>query len=113
VFYLIIIIVGIVAVGGSLLFGAYHVREENSAGERPSMVAARRTMRQSRLVASSDQCTCGGVLQPTGLVSEQFGTLQACDGCRRTWSEDGRTALRSRRIRAPRPSYRRRHTPDL
>lgn len=92
----------IIVVGGLALFGAWHIREENSPGERPSMVAARRTMRQSRLVASTDQCVCGGTLQPTGLVSDKFGALQGCDGCHRTWTEDGRTVVR-RRVRRPRP----------
>jgi hypothetical protein len=108
------VIIGlIVVVGGAVLFGAHHVHEESSPGSRPSMIAARRAMRQSRMVASSDQCVCGGTLQPIDVVSDRFGTLQGCDGCHRAWSEDGRTTVRRRRIRRPQPSGPGRDVPSL
>jgi hypothetical protein len=93
-----VFIILVIVVGGAAFLGAQHVRHENGPGSRPSMFAARRTVRQSRL-ADSDLCVCGGTLRPSGVVSEQFGTLLSCTGCRRAWTEDGRTMVRRRTTR--------------
>jgi hypothetical protein len=100
------VVIGIiVVVGGAIALGARHVRHENSPGARPSLVAARRVMRQSRM-AASDLCVCGGTLQATG-----DGGLLGCTGCRRSWTEDGRHVVRRRQIRRPRSSAARRAVP--
>jgi hypothetical protein len=99
------VVIGIiVVVGGSLLFGAIHIRQENSPGSPPSLIAARRTVRQARM-ASGELCVCGGTLRPTGQVSDRFGALLGCTGCRRWWTEDGRkTIVRRRQPRRSRPA---------
>lgn len=97
-----VVIIIIVVVGGAIALGAQHIRHENSPGDRPSLFAARRAVRQSRMMASGELCVCGGTLQPTGIVSDRFGALLSCSGCRRAWTEDGRKVVR-RQIRRPRP----------
>jgi hypothetical protein len=92
----------IVVIGGAIVLGALHVRHESSPGSRPSLIAARRVVRQARM-ASGGLCVCGGTLQATEEVSEQFGSLLGCTGCRRSWTEDGRHVVRRRKIRRPRP----------
>jgi hypothetical protein len=102
-----IVIVLVVAVGGSVLFGAWHIHEETAPGERPSMAAARRVVRQSRLMANGDLCICGGTLEPNGQVSRRYGTLLGCSECPRRWTGDGRRVVQA----APRPRPRTRRTP--
>lgn len=97
-----LVIVMILVIGGAIVLGALHVRHESSPGSRPSLVAARRTVRQARM-ASGDLCVCGGTLQASGEVSDKFGDLLGCSDCRRSWTEDGRHVVRRRRIRRPRP----------
>jgi hypothetical protein len=92
----------IVVIGGAIVLGALHVRHESSPGSRPSLIAARRVVRQARM-ASGGLCVCGGTLQATEEVSERFGSLLGCTGCRRSWTEDGRHVVRRRKIRRPRP----------
>jgi hypothetical protein len=102
------VVIGIiVVVGGAITLGALHVRHENSPGTRPSLIAARRVMRQSRM-AASDLCVCGGTLQPAG---DGLGGLLGCTGCRRSWTEDGRHVVRRRPIRRPRSGASRRAVP--
>jgi len=105
--YLVIILIVAVIVGGSILLGARHVYHESGPGVRPSLAAARRSIRQSRMIASGDVCVCGGTLQPSSRVSGRYGTLLGCTGCRRSWSEDGRRVVVRRPVRRARPS-----TPD-
>jgi hypothetical protein len=105
------VIIGIiVVVGGAIVLGALHVRHESSPGSRPSLIAARRVVRQSRM-ASSDLCVCGGTLQATGETSAGLGGLLGCTGCRRSWTEDGRHVVRRRQTRRPRPGASRRTVP--
>ena len=88
----------IVVVGGAIVLGALHVRHENSPGARPSLRAARRTVREA-LMANGDLCVCGGTLAATGEISESYGNLLGCTDCRRSWAEDGRHVVRGRRRR--------------
>lgn len=104
-----VVIVLIVVVGGAILLGAQHVMRENSPGTRPSLIAARRVVRQSRGVGG-ELCVCGGTLQATDEVSERYGALLGCTGCRRAWTADGSKVVRrprSRRPGSPRPGIRR------
>lgn len=76
------------------------VRHESRPVSRPSLAAATRKLRRSsRLVvaAASGECPCGGVLGPTGRMSRRFGALQACSGCGRTYTADGRRIIVRRR----------------
>jgi hypothetical protein len=91
----------IIAVGGSIAFGAYHIHHENQPGERPSMRAARQIVRGSRMVASGDLCLCGGTLGDMGQSSPKFGALLNCSGCARSWTADGRRVVRRRPRVAP------------
>jgi hypothetical protein len=106
------LIIGIiVVVGGALVLGGLHVRHESSPGSRPSLIAARRTVRESSMV-SGDLCVCGGTLAATGQVSARHGGLLGCTGCRRSWAEDGRHVVSRRQIRRPRPGAKRRDVPQ-
>lgn len=84
------------------------VRRENRLESRPSLAAAARSLRRSRVVvaAASGECSCGGILGPTGTVSPRYGQLLACTGCGRTWTEDGRRIIRRRRSTSERRTRR-------
>jgi hypothetical protein len=99
--YIFIGLIAVILVAVSL--GGWHVHSETIPGQRPSMAAARRVVRQSRLMASGDLCECGGVLAPNGQVSERFGDLLGCSDCPRRWTADGRRVIRVTRPRHPRP----------
>ena len=96
----------IIAVGGSVVFGVYHITHESGPGERPSMRSARLAVRQSRLMASGDLCLCGGTLGAPDVASERYGPLRGCSGCGRYWTEDGRRTVRRRVIRDQRRAAR-------
>jgi hypothetical protein len=105
------VIIGIiVVVGGAIVLGALLVRHENSPGTRPSLIAARRVVREARM-ASGDLCVCGGTLQAAGEASAALGGLRGCSDCRRSWTEDGRRVVRRRPIRRARPGASRREAP--
>jgi hypothetical protein len=90
---------------GLAAFGLFrHSRQETRFESRPSMAAARRAMSRSRLVASvsEGECSCGGMLGPTGTVSARYGQLHGCTSCGRTWTDDGRRVIRRRRSSRPR-----------
>jgi len=93
--YVVIIIV--VVVGGASFLGLYHVRQASSPGDRPSMEAARRVVRQSRILASGGLCMCGGALEDSGAASARYGALMSCPDCGRAWTKDGRSIVRRRR----------------
>jgi hypothetical protein len=95
----------IIAVGGSVVFGVYHITHENGPGERPSMQSARLAVRQARL-ASGDLCLCGGTLGAAEVASPRYGSLRGCSGCGRYWTEDGRRVIRRRVVRDQRRSAR-------
>jgi len=86
----------IVAVGGSVVFGVFHVTHESGPGERPSLASARLAVRRSRMVASGDLCVCGGSLGETAVASQRFGPLLGCSECDRFWTADGRRMVRRR-----------------
>jgi hypothetical protein len=89
------VIIGlIIVVGGSLAFGAYHIHEENSPADRPSLKAARRSLRGSRMLVSGASCECGGRLGPTGQRSRRHGHLLGCSDCDQVLSADGRRVIR-------------------
>jgi hypothetical protein len=94
--YVVIIIV--VVVGGSGVLGIHHVRHENAPGIRPSLRDARRVVRRSRILASGGQCMCGGTLADAGEASSKFGALMSCPDCGRSWTTDGRSIVRRRRV---------------
>jgi hypothetical protein len=100
----IFVLIGLIAVGL-----VRHMRHETRFESRPSLAAARRAMSRSRLVASvaSGECSCGGMLGPTGTVSARYGPLLGCTSCRRTWTDDGRRVIR-RPARRGRSARRRR-----
>jgi hypothetical protein len=103
--YVFAAIVLVVAASAALFAFAKH---ESALVPRPSMRAARRTLRRSRLlVVSGDQCDCGGVLGLSGKVSEKFGPTLGCTGCDQSWTADGRRIL----TRPARPGRRARSAP--
>lgn len=79
-------------------------RRENRLGSRPSLAAATRALRRSRLVvtSASGECSCGGVTGPTGTRSRRYGQILACTSCGETWTEDGRRIILRRRPRVER-----------
>jgi hypothetical protein len=97
----------IIAVGGSIVFGVFHISHENSRGERPSLQSARMAVRRARM-ASGDMCVCGGQLADSAVVSQRYGALLGCSGCDRFWTPDGRRMVRRRvaqdQRRAARPA---------
>jgi hypothetical protein len=93
----------IVVVGGAAGLGYLHVLRENRPGSRPSLVAARRAVRRSVIVAPGDLCLCGGRIDKSGKTSPSFGELLGCEGCNRSWTMDGRRIIR-RRPRGQRPT---------
>jgi hypothetical protein len=90
-------------------------RRENKLESRPSLGAAARSLRRSRLVvsAASGMCRCGGILGPTGTVSPRYGQLQACTRCGRTWTDSGRRIIRRRRSAGGRRTRRSRRVGPL
>jgi hypothetical protein len=101
----------VVVVAGSSAFLFAFAKHESALVPRPSMRAARRTLRRSRLlVVSGDQCDCGGVLGLSGKVSDNFGPTLGCTGCDQSWTADGRRIL-SRPARPVRPGRRGRPAP--
>jgi hypothetical protein len=66
--------------------GALHVHHETRPVSRPSRVVERRVP----LVASGDQCLCGGTV---GRISDQSGEFLGCTGCDRSWTMDGRNIV--------------------
>lgn len=96
----------VIAVGGSVVFGVYHVTHESGPGERPSLRSARLAVRQSRLVASGDLCLCGGTLGEPEVATDRYGPLRGCSECGRYWTEDGRRIIRRRVVRDQRRAVR-------
>lgn len=90
----------VVVVIGATFFLIMHARSETRMVARPAF-SARRVARRAPVVAG-DPCACGGVLGPSGQVSDKFGTLLGCTGCNRTWSVRGRwlVSRSGRRTRA-------------
>jgi hypothetical protein len=95
----------IIAVGGSIVFGVFHISHENSRGARPSLQSARLVVRRARM-ASGDMCVCGGQLGDSAVVSPRYGALQSCSGCDRFWTLDGRRVVRRRAARDQRRAAR-------
>jgi hypothetical protein len=95
----------IIAVGGSVVFGVFHIAHASGPGERPSMRSARLAVRRSRVV-SGDLCLCGGTLGEPEAVSARYGRLRGCSGCGRFWTLDGRRVVRRRVTRDQRRAAR-------
>ena len=100
--YVVSVVFVLIALASIGLF--HHARRETRFESRPSMAGARRAMSRSRLVASvsEGECSCGGMLGPTGTVSARYGQLHGCTSCGRTWTDDGRRVIRRRRSSRPR-----------
>lgn len=71
--------------------GAMHVHHETRPVSRPSRVVVPRVVRGVPIVASGDQCLCGGTV---GRVSDQSGEFLGCTSCNRSWTMDGRKIVR-------------------
>jgi hypothetical protein len=86
----------VLMVGAAFLIAAV-ARHEAKLVPRTSLMAARRAVgRSRRLVVAGDQCACGGILGPSGRVSEKYGPLLGCTGCSRAWTQAGQRVLRRR-----------------
>ena len=85
---------GIVIVIAAALLAFTHVQREAKLVPRQSLMTARQAVRRSKhLVVAGDQCVCGGILGPSGRVSEKFGPTLGCTGCTRSWTMNGRRIL--------------------
>jgi len=88
-----IVVLVVLAAAG---LGFWVVHEENSPGERPVPTIMRRGRRVIRKTMPGDPCSCGGMLEESGIVSPRYGELLFCPGCRRRWTMDGRRVMARR-----------------
>ena len=103
-----LVIMLVIVLGFTAILVRFAKHESKLVPRRPSLQAARQTLRKNpRIVVSGDQCDCGGILGPSGKYSDTFGPTLGCTGCDGQWTEDGRRI----RTRAVRPRTRTRAAP--